>query len=146
MASSSWWGQRSVWKSVDIANVETLTIEFEAKASTTNPDFRVGMIDVEPNSSKPVDKDLYRGHPTEWTKVKIEIQFQEDGSAVSTAYTKSAADPEAEYMAVGDYTGVAVSSSYAADGKTNIYFFAQGSKCEIAIDNVCIYDTHVVQP
>ena len=145
LASSSWWGQRSVWKSVELTNAKTLTIEFEAKASATNPDFRVGMIDVEPNSAKPVDKDLYRGQPTEWTKIKIEIQFNDDGSAVSTAYTKNVADPEAEYVAIGDYTGVAISSTYAADGATNIYFFAQGSKCEIAIDNVSIYNTYIVQ-
>ncbi len=145
LASSSWYGQRSVWKSVDIADIETLTIEFEAKVSATDPGFRVGIIDVEPSTSTRVDKDLYMGKPTEWTKIKIEIQFYDDGSAVSTAYTKSAADPEAEYVAVSTYTDVAVTPNYAADGKTNIYFFSQGSKCEVAIDNVCISDTRVVQ-
>lgn len=142
LTSSNRWGQRSVWKSINVPNEEKITIEFDTIAQATNPDFRVGMIDVEPNSSKPVDLDLYRVHNTEWTKVKIEIQYDTDGSAVSTAYTKSMSDENAEYVAVEGYTDVAVSKDYAADGVTNIYFFAQPEKSDVAIDNLDIYTNH----
>ena len=146
LTSSNRWGQRSVWKSINVPNGEKITIEFDTIAKATNPDFRVGMIDVEPNSSKRVDLDLYKVHNTEWTKVKIEIQYNADGSAVSTAYTKSLSDENAEYVAVEGYTDVAVSKDYAADGVTNIYFFAQPTKSDVAIDNLDIYRTYTVVP
>ena len=145
LKSQKYWGQRRLWKSIDIPRGETLTTEFEMISTSTGVDtFNVGIRDYEENGYQ-VNTKLYVGKPTEWTKVKIEIQYNEDGSAVFTTYTKKMDDENAQYVAVSDYENVNVSKDYAFDGMTNIYFYVDGTKGTVTIDNLDIYSWHEYQ-
>ena len=145
LKSQKYWGQRRLWKSIDIPRGETLTTEFEMISTSTGVDtFNVGIRDYEENGYQ-VNTKLYVGKPTEWTKVKIEIQYNEDGSAVFTTYTKKMDDENAQYVAVSGYEDVNVAKDYALDEITNVYFYVEGTKGTISIDNIHIYNTYTVQ-
>lgn len=150
-ASSNYAYHRAV-KSIATTGMKDLTVEVDI-LSPNGQNVSVGLVDITPgenggtyqeNNTYRIGETMWRGAPTEWTRVKIQLSLRSNG-AIATAYTKPADADDSEYQVVSGWKDVAITSDYTGEGLLNVCLYSEfGGGAAVYFDHMALY-SYVVE-